>query len=175
MLQLARAVVAAGQKAALVVNEAGQVPVDGKLLSVGGLPVKEIFAGCICCSVVGDFIETLRALRQDPELTYILVEPSGMADAPRLFESLQKHVEAVTKLMILDAPRLPLLLKAAGRLIRGQGEAADVVLLNKMDAMDSQQARETAALVSGLRLRAPLHEVSAAAGLPRSLLDEIMQ
>jgi translation initiation factor IF-2 len=37
--------------------------------------------------------------------------------------------------MILDAPRLPLLLKAAGRLIRGQGEAADVVLLNKMDLL----------------------------------------
>jgi G3E family GTPase len=176
MLQLARAVVAAGHKAALVVNEAGQVPVDGKLLSVGGLPVTEIFAGCICCSVVVDFIETLRALQQDPELAYILIEPSGMADAPRLFESLQKHVGSrVMKLMILDGPRLPLLLKAAGNLIRGQVETAEVVLLNKVDAMDLEQAKQTDALVAGLSLNAPLHKVSATAGLPQSLLDEIMR
>ena len=40
MLALAEEAVAQGRRAAIVVNEAGQVPVDGRLLRVGGLPVK---------------------------------------------------------------------------------------------------------------------------------------
>src|SRR5208337_4721830 len=78
MLALAEEAVARGRRAAIVVNEAGRVPVDGRMLRVGGLPVKEIFSGCICCSVVGDFIETLRALSREPELNQIFIEPSGM-------------------------------------------------------------------------------------------------
>jgi len=176
MMAFARALVAAGHRAALVVNEAGDVPVDGKLLSVAGLPVREIFGGCICCSVVGDFIETLRALEQDPELDYILIEPSGMADAPRLFASLEKHAsENLLKLMVLDGPRLELLLKAAGNLIRGQLAAAEVILLNKVDAMNHRQLQQAQAVIQGLSVEAPIHEVSASSGLSASLVSGILK
>ncbi len=176
MMALARALVDAGHRAALVVNEAGDVPVDGKLLSVAGLPVKEIFAGCICCSVVGDFIETLRALQQDPELDYILIEPSGMADAPRLFTSLKKHASKnLLKLMILDGPRLGLLLKAAGNLIKGQLAASDIILLNKVDAMDQRQIREALEVLLGFSVQVPIHQISASGGLPEALLSDILQ
>lgn len=176
MMALARALVGAGRRAALVVNEAGDVPVDGKLLSAGGLPVREIFAGCICCSVVGDFIDTLRALQQDPELDYILIEPSGMADAPRLFDSLEKHTsENLLKLMVLDGPRLELLLKAAGNLIKGQLDAAQTILLNKIDAMNPQQIQEAREVIKGLSVQTPIHEVSASTGLPDELLSDILQ
>lgn len=176
MMALARALVAAGHRAALVVNEAGDVPVDGKLLSVAGLPVREIFAGCICCSVVGDFIETLRALQQDPELDYILIEPSGMADAPRLFASLEKHAsENLLKLMVLDGPRLELLLEAAGNLIKGQLAAAEIILLNKVDAMDHKQIQQSRAKIQGLSADAPIHEVSASSGLSASLLSGLVE
>ena len=111
MLELARCIAARGDQAAIIVNEAGDIPVDGKLLEVSGLPVREIFGGCICCTVVGDFVETLRALKREPLLRYILIEPSGMADAPSLFASIEKHTDCVvSKILILDGPRLPLLL-----------------------------------------------------------------
>jgi G3E family GTPase len=176
MMELARSIVDRGHKAALVVNEAGDVPVDGKLLEISGLPVKEIFAGCICCSVVGDFVETLRALAGDPLLDYILIEPSGMADAPRLFASIEKHTQfTVSKVLILDAPRLPLLLKAAGRLIRSQLETAGIILMNKLDALSVEQAAEARRLLPERAADAVLFETSALNGLPSDLINEILQ
>jgi G3E family GTPase len=176
MMELARSIVDRGHKAALVVNEAGDVPVDGKLLEISGLPVKEIFAGCICCSVVGDFVETLRALAGDPLLDYILIEPSGMADAPRLFASIEKHTQfTVSKVLILDAPRLPLLLKAAGRLIHSQLETAGIILMNKLDALSVEQAAEARRLLPERAADAVLFETSALNGLPSDLINEILQ
>lgn len=176
MMELARSIVDRGHKAALVVNEAGDVPVDGKLLEISGLPVKEIFAGCICCSVVGDFVETLRALAGDPLLDYILIEPSGMADAPRLFASIEKHTQfTVSKVLILDAPRLPLLLKAAGRLIHSQIETAGIILMNKLDALSVEQAAEARRLLPERAADAVLFETSALNGLPSDLINEILQ
>ncbi len=176
MMELARSIVNRGHKAALVVNEAGDVPIDGKLLEVSGLPVKEIFAGCICCSVVGDFVETLRALAGDPLLDYILIEPSGMADAPQLFASIEKHTQfRVSKVLILDAPRLSLLLKAAGRLIHSQLETAGIILMNKLDALSAEQAAEARRLLPERAADAAFFETSALNGLPSDLINEILQ
>jgi G3E family GTPase len=176
MLELARRIVARGDQAALVVNEAGDVPVDGKLLEVSGLPVKEIFGGCICCAVVGDFVETLRALGREPLLRYILIEPSGMADAPSLFASIEKHTDfKVLEVLILDGPRLPLLLKAAGPLIQKQLDAAAIILLNKMDALSAEKAAEAHRLLPQLSADMSFFEISALNGLPQQLINEILR
>lgn len=176
MMALARSIVDRGQKAALVVNEVGDIPIDGKWLKISGLPVKEIFAGCICCTVVGDFVETLRTLAGDPSLGYILIEPSGLADAPRLFISIEKHTRlTVSKVLILDASRLPLLLKAAGRLIQGQLETAGIILLNKLDALSAKQAVEVRRLIPERATSTALVEISALNGLPPGLIDEILK
>jgi G3E family GTPase len=175
MLEFARRIVASGKKAAVVVNEAGKVPIDGKLMRVAGLPVREIFAGCICCSVVGDFISTLKALMGDAELAYILVEPSGMADAPRLFDSLEKQMVRVgRKVLVLDGARLPILLQAAGPLIAGQAKTADIILLNKMDAVTNEKLGELESLLKTLPSSSPVYRISARKSVPDLLLNEVL-
>lgn len=175
MMALARGIVATGKKAAIVVNEAGDVPIDGKLLNRAGLPVREIFAGCICCSVVGDFIDTLNALMEDSELSYILIEPSGMADAPSLFGSIGKHAAMFQKkVLLLDAPRLSLLLKAALPLIKGQVKEADIILLNKMDSVKDNCLQELELSLESLSFNVPLYRVSVKSGVPDSLVKEVI-
>ena len=175
MLALAEEAVAQGRRAAIVVNEAGQVPVDGRLLRVGGLPVKEIFSGCICCSVVGDFIETLRALFQEPGLRQIFIEPSGMADAPSLFASLNKHVHSeLTRLLVLDAARLHILFQAAKNLISGQLSQADLILLNKIDAVDAAQRIEVDRILAAQKPTADIFPVVAREGLPPAVVARLI-
>jgi G3E family GTPase len=175
MMTLARAIVATGEKAAIVVNEAGDVPIDGKLLNRSGLPVREIFAGCICCSVVGDFINTLNALMEDGELSYILIEPSGMADAHNLFASIGKHAARLkSKVLLLDAPRLSLLLRAARPLITGQVKEADVILLNKMDSLKDDGLEELELALGALPINAPLYRTSVKDEVPESLIKEVI-
>ena len=48
-----------GLKVAMVVNEIGEIPVDGKVMEESGMKVKDIGGGCICCEVA-------TTLRQDP-------------------------------------------------------------------------------------------------------------
>ncbi len=171
MMQLARKIVSTGGKAAIVVNEAGDIPIDGKLLDVGGFPVREIFSGCICCQAVGDFIGALKALQNVDGLDYILIEPSGMAEAPGFFASVTRHVtHGLTRALVLDGPRLLLLLKAARPLITSQIKTADLILLNKVDALDENQIVELERTIRELGPDIPIRRVSAKNGLPDDCL-----
>jgi cobalamin biosynthesis protein CobW len=75
-----------GRRIALLINEFGDVGVDGEILKACGADacgpgaILELANGCICCTVADDFlpaIETLMALPQRPE--HIVVETSGLA------------------------------------------------------------------------------------------------
>lgn len=75
-----------GKRLAVVVNEFGDVGVDGEILKSCAIPdcpaenIVELANGCICCTVADDFIPTIEALMQlDPRPDHILIETSGLA------------------------------------------------------------------------------------------------
>jgi len=75
-----------GRRLAVVVNEFGDVGVDGEILRSCALPdcpeenIIELANGCICCTVADDFIPTIEALMAlDPRPDHILIETSGLA------------------------------------------------------------------------------------------------
>ncbi|SFD64149.1 cobalamin biosynthesis protein CobW [Roseivivax sediminis] len=75
-----------GKRLAVVVNEFGDVGVDGEILKGCAIPdcpaenVLELANGCICCTVADDFIPTIQALMAlDPRPDHILIETSGLA------------------------------------------------------------------------------------------------
>ena len=75
-----------GKRLAIVVNEFGDVGVDGEILKSCAIPdcpaenIMELANGCICCTVADDFIPTIEALMSlDPRPEHILIETSGLA------------------------------------------------------------------------------------------------
>lgn len=75
-----------GKRLAVVVNEFGDVGVDGEILKGCAIPdcpaenIVELSNGCICCTVADDFIPTIEALMAlDPRPDHILIETSGLA------------------------------------------------------------------------------------------------
>lgn len=75
-----------GKRLAVVVNEFGDVGVDGQILKDCAIPdcpaenIVELANGCICCTVADDFIPTIEALMTlDPSPDHILIETSGLA------------------------------------------------------------------------------------------------
>ncbi|MEM6608105.1 MAG: cobalamin biosynthesis protein CobW [Pseudomonadota bacterium] len=75
-----------GKRLAVVVNEFGDVGVDGDILKSCAIPdcpaenIMELANGCICCTVADDFIPTIEALMKlDPRPEHILIETSGLA------------------------------------------------------------------------------------------------
>jgi cobalamin biosynthesis protein CobW len=77
---------AQGKKIALIINEFGDLGVDGDILKGCGAEVcteddiVELSNGCICCTVADDFIPTMEALlARDPKPDHIVIETSGLA------------------------------------------------------------------------------------------------
>ncbi|MGB7243820.1 MAG: cobalamin biosynthesis protein CobW [Sulfitobacter sp.] len=75
-----------GLRLAVIVNEFGDVGVDGDILKSCAIPdcpaenIMELANGCICCTVADDFIPTIEALMAlDPQPEHILIETSGLA------------------------------------------------------------------------------------------------
>ena len=75
-----------GRRLAVIVNEFGDVGVDGEILKSCAIPdcpaenIVELANGCICCTVADDFIPTIEALLAlDPRPDHILIETSGLA------------------------------------------------------------------------------------------------
>ncbi|TMV09619.1 cobalamin biosynthesis protein CobW [Ruegeria sediminis] len=75
-----------GKRLAVIVNEFGDVGVDGEILKSCAIPecpaenIMELANGCICCTVADDFIPTIEALMAlEPRPDHILIETSGLA------------------------------------------------------------------------------------------------
>ena len=75
-----------GKKLAVIVNEFGDIGVDGEILKGCAIPncpeenIMELANGCICCTVADDFIPTIEKLMSlSPKPEHILIETSGLA------------------------------------------------------------------------------------------------
>jgi cobalamin biosynthesis protein CobW len=77
---------ARGRRIALIINEFGELGVDGELVKGCGIEdcpednIIELANGCICCTVADDFLPTISALLERPEPPeHIVIETSGLA------------------------------------------------------------------------------------------------
>ncbi|HEY92766.1 MAG TPA: hypothetical protein G4O17_03370 [Dehalococcoidia bacterium] len=137
-----------GQKVAMVVNELGEVVVDGKILEQSGIKVKEISGGCICCQVASSFAATLSFLASEFKPDLVLVEPTGVAipsqvkDVVRMFGT--SKVEAGPAMVLFDSSRSEELLddERMGVLVKIQLKGADFVIISKADMVDQAQLEE---------------------------------
>lgn len=68
----------------IIENDFGDINIDRELLGGYELVVKEINAGCICCSLVGDFEKAIVEIERDFSPDVIIIEPSGVADTSQI-------------------------------------------------------------------------------------------
>ncbi|MBT3278590.1 MAG: hypothetical protein HN909_00590 [Phycisphaerales bacterium] len=136
---LAKFLIGRGMKLAIIENEIGETGIDDVILREADLPVRELYSGCICCSLRIDLLTTLMEIQQTHAPDLVIVEPSGVAgprqvvDAARAYEG---DIERILVLTLLDAERLEKLGTIQLPFITNGIEAADLLVLNKIDAID---------------------------------------
>ena len=82
-----------GEKLVLIENEFGEIGIDG-FLKDAGIVVNEMNAGCICCSLVGDFGKALHDVVDQYHPDRILIEPSGVGKLSDVIAAVQNaHLE----------------------------------------------------------------------------------
>lgn len=125
-------------KIAIVENDFGEVGVDAELLRASDVSVTELSAGCICCSLSGNFVRALEELivRYAPDT--ILIEPSGVgllsdvkkACANPRIQALATVRRAIT---IVDIKRMQRYLQNFGASYEDQIRRADAIVFSRVD------------------------------------------
>ena len=149
-----------GEKVALVVNEIGEVGIDGAILEREGYAMSELTSGCICCEVRGDLVRALMAIATDEAPDRIFVETTGAAEPGKLLQFLYGSGELLERmtvepvLAVVDVSNFNRLMGPIAFLTVGQIKAADLVLLNKLDLVDEATAKAVEQRVASLNPRA---------------------
>jgi G3E family GTPase len=167
LLQLARPLAAAGRRLAVIENEAGATGIDGRVLAAEGLRVKELYAGCICCSLRTDLVQALLELERTWQPDLVLVEPSGVAGPDQVLDALVGYggeIDSRRVAVVLDATRAALLQSGTLPLVERGVRVADLLLVNKCDAAAPGAVDSLAAWAGTLRPDVPVLPVSARTG-----------
>lgn len=164
-----------GLKVAVLVNDFGAVNIDTELIvGVEGETVN-LSNGCICCSIRDDLLNAVFSLiqRDDPP-EYMVIETSGVSDPIQvaqtfLMPALRQHVKVDSIITVVDAEQVRDLQDEQNVLAVDQVSAADIVVLNKVDLVTSQQLEEVKAWIYDITPRARIMETMQA-NVPLELL-----
>lgn len=160
-----------GLALAVVVNDFGAINIDEAILSATGQPVYGLKNGCICCSLQGDLLRTLRlilAVRAAPDA--IVIEASGVSD-PRgiiaaLFDPvLREAVQLDAVVTVIDAEEYD----RADALWMAQVRAADFVCLAKTGTLPASDLAALRAILAPMH-KALVFAADADGGVPLAVL-----
>ncbi|MEE9611374.1 MAG: GTP-binding protein [Desulfatiglandales bacterium] len=138
-------------KVALIVNEVGDVGIDGTLLSGQDVDMVEITSGCICCTIKTDFSRAVQEIHDRVDPDFLIVEATGVAQPgdilDALFEPPMSEYSRLRGLVtVVDAD----IFKAReifGTFYNNQIQSADTLILNKVDLIEPQSLQEIEALL----------------------------
>ncbi len=149
----------------VLVNEFGDIGIDGALLKDSGSDVIELTSGCICCTLSADLRQSLTRIWNRFQPRRILIESSGVADpksiAPVLKEpGLSQYMDHKKTVTVLDADFWEAR-EAFGPLFYNQLEMADLILLNKIDLIEQDRIpkflKEIHEVIPGCQVIPTLH------------------
>lgn len=145
----------------IIENEIGEANVDGRLLAQSTYEIRDLTAGCICCTLSGELIGALEDIQVKLKPEWLLIEATGIAHQT-IANVISQSVVGLKpfSLVLADAERWDELMENLPMLISTQLEIADAVLLNKIDAVDKEEIERIEGEISDIS-RAPCHRVSA--------------
>lgn len=146
-----------GRRITVLVNDFGAINIDAELVTKHDGRTIALSNGCICCSIGDSLVGALIGLTGQPgSPDHIVVEASGIADPGRIAEIafVEPSVRLSGIIVVADAGHVRRLAddKYVGDAVLNQLDAADILILNKIDLTDEVINNET---VSWLRRRVP--------------------
>jgi G3E family GTPase len=145
-----------GLRIAVMVNELGEIGIDGELIATSDNTTMELSNGCVCCSLNNDLVDAIfRVLERDEKFDHLVVETTGVADPlPIILTFLRSEFRDLVRIdsiiALADAANFSLDLfdsKAAYNQLR----YADVILLNKCDLANDDRLTFLEFKIRGIR------------------------
>jgi G3E family GTPase len=146
------------KKLAIMMNEFGEIAIDSQIIAGKNIRIAELGGGCVCCSLLGEFEAAVTEVIDTVHPDLIIVETTGVAEPDALMFEIQENLPQVRLdgvVTVVDADamvRFPQL----GQTGRAQIEAADIILLNKVDLVLPEQLAEITTRLRQLNEGAPI-------------------
>lgn len=122
-----------GESYVVIENEYGSKGIDSQILKADGITTKELFGGCICCTLKVGFHDMLLALSD--KVDRIIVEPSGVYDISQFFavmssDALRKNCNIGNVICVVDPTNLSKLDDLSVEILRHQVQASGTVIFS---------------------------------------------
>lgn len=142
----------AGTQVVLIENEFGEIGIDGGFLKESGIKIREMNAGCICCSLVGDFGKSLKEVMEQYHPDRILIEPSGVGKLSDVMRAVNNaavgtDMEMNSAVAVVDATKAKMYIRNFGEFFLNQIENAGTILLTRTDKASKEQIDEAVKLL----------------------------
>ena len=127
----------------LIENEFGEIGVDTGFLRESGIKINEMVAGCICCTLVGDFGKALNEVIEKYDPDRILIEPSGVGKLSDVIIAVQDlkndRIQLNGFTTVVDAKRYDMYMENFGEFYRNQVEHASSIFLSHQQGMSGEE------------------------------------
>ncbi|MEF2246913.1 MULTISPECIES: CobW family GTP-binding protein [unclassified Paenibacillus] len=153
-----------GLKPAVIMNELGDINLDGQLVS-RDVPMAEMLSGCICCTIRGDLGIEISQLIDQYHPDVIIIESTGAANPLETIDgvteaAMYKDIDLRSIITVVDGPEL-LARRRSERsetyqLMLEQIRSATLLLLNKSDRLEQEQRMEAEQLLRENNSHAPI-------------------
>ena len=142
-----------GEKLVLIENEFGEISIDGGFLKESGVQISEMSAGCICCSLVGDFHKALKDVQAQFHPDRILIEPSGVGKLSDVIVAVQNTADETDDMKlnsfvtVADATKVKVYMKNFGEFYNNQIESAGTIILSRTQKLSQEKLESAVAML----------------------------
>lgn len=160
-----------GEVIAIIENEFGDVGIDGDILQEQGIQVEEIYSGCICCTLLGNFERALLELIQKYRPDRIIIEPTGIAklsDVERACVTVQERddVQPGMRIVVVNATNYDKYMRGWPEFFTDQIEHAKTIVFSRAQLADAQTLETVAREIrrinpSARQITTPWEEIGA--------------
>ena len=166
LIKMAERYMDSGRKVAILVNEIGEIGVDGATISGSGLKTVELAEGCICCSLSGSLQSTMKEIDSTINPDVLIIEPTGLALPHKVVEIIRGTVveDHVSIIGICDAMRFETLREKKEEFLRMQLSKSEHLLINKVDVADFEKVFEVSSWLRQICPGVPIFMVSGKTG-----------
>lgn len=166
LIKMAERYMDSDRKVAILVNEIGEIGVDGATISGSGLKTVELAEGCICCSLSGSLQSTMKEIESTINPDVLIIEPTGLALPHKVVEIIRGTVveDHVSIIGICDAMRFETLREKKEEFLRMQLSKSEHLLINKVDVADFEKVFEVSSWLRQICPGVPIFMVSGKTG-----------
>ncbi|NCC16589.1 MAG: GTP-binding protein [Clostridia bacterium] len=148
-----------GEKVVIIENEFGEIGIDGTILKNAGTEVKEMNAGCICCTLAGSFEKTIQEVIQQYKPERIIIEPSGVGKLSEIIKACQSpklkanlHINML--ITVVDVFKFERYLANFGEFFENQIRYAKTIMMSRTEKAPQEKLEKIVSSIKKINAKA---------------------